>query len=293
MTAKIEVFDAALSHPAPTNLDEVVAQGVDGGVAGLLKVPAKRGSDIVIPGAHGQMFVPNKLFDAGNAVLSMWVRGVNPDGTLPGTTDSAARVAFHQRARALCDLFAPERVAIRHTLDDGTARQIVGEVTDVLDWSVRGSGRNTLGQVTVGLRCADPFWSDLDVSTQTVTGATGVTAQLGVFDGASAPMEDLLVVFGESSNPRIEQVSTGIFARVGKVIPTGGTITVDTANWQVYGAGGAPTTGLYEALTYGGRGTARWFALMPESGGPTVKFEHTGGGTRSVTITGRRRYRIA
>lgn len=294
MTAKIEVLDPTALNPTPTNLDQLVAQGVDDGATGLMKVPGKRGSDIVIPQAHGALHVPNKMFDAGNVVLPLWVRGINPDGTLPGTgEDDPVRVAFHQRARALCDLFAPEQVAIRHTLADGTARQITGEVTDVLDWSVRGNGRNTLGQVTIGLKCADPFWADLDPRSQTVTVTTGGTAQLGVFDGASAPMEDLLVTFGQSSNPRLEQTSSGIFVRVGKVIPSGGSITVDTAAWQVYGTAPAPTTGLYEALSYGGRGTAKWFALMPEPGGPTVMFEHTGGGSRSATITGRRRYRIA
>jgi hypothetical protein len=225
-------------------------------------------------------------------VLPLGVRGVNADGTIPGGTDSAARLAFHANLRALVAMFVvDERVRLRHTLSDGSVREIVGEVTDVIEPQVSGRGRYTLGRLAIALRCASPFWSDLTDSSQVVTSGGPVT--LTSFGGATAPMEDLQLLFGPQSNPRLTQASTGIFVEVGRVIAAGQTITVDTATWQVSGTGGV-AAGLYEDLVYGGRGTSRWFALHPEPGGgaPVVELTETGAGTGQVTVTGRRRYKI-
>lgn len=50
-------------------------------------VPAKRGSNLTIPGRHGTTWVANKPFDEGTANLTMWVNGANEDGTLPDDQD--------------------------------------------------------------------------------------------------------------------------------------------------------------------------------------------------------------
>lgn len=273
------------------NLDQLVAQGVEG-ITGLMTVPAKRNGNLVIPGAHGQLHAVGKRFDAANLVSPMWVRGVNPDGTIPSGTDDATRLAFHARVRALVAMFAPERVTLRHTLTDGTAREITGEVTDVLDFTVRGSGRHTLGQVAVGLNCADPFWTDLADTTDSITVTTGGTGTLEQFDGASAPMENLIVTFGQQSNPRLEQAATGVFVGYNGVIGAGQSLVVNTATWALSGTGGLTITAAsYTNLYYGGPGTSRWFALNPAAGGPVVALTHTGGGSATVTVTGRRRYK--
>jgi hypothetical protein len=288
VTQSVSVVDGA---GVERNLDQLVAQGVEG-VTGMLAVPGKRGSDLVVPGAHGELHIPAKRYNPANLVLPLWVRGVNADGTIPGGTDSAARLAFHANLRALVAMFVvDERVRLRHTLSDGSVREIVGEVTDVIEPQVSGRGRYTLGRLAIALRCASPFWSDLTDSSQVVTSGGPVT--LTSFGGATAPMEDLQLLFGPQSNPRLTQASTGIFVEVGRVIAAGQTITVDTATWQVSGTGGV-AAGLYEDLVYGGRGTSRWFALHPEPGGgaPVVELTETGAGTGQVTVTGRRRYKI-
>lgn len=47
------------------------------------KVPAKRGENLVIPGRNGAQWVPNKPFEVGSIVLSMWAVGALEDGTVP------------------------------------------------------------------------------------------------------------------------------------------------------------------------------------------------------------------
>lgn len=288
MTDQISVIR---SDGVEVDLDRCVDRSVEG-INGLLVVPAKRGSNLVIPQAHGELHIPGKRSTAGSVVLPMWVRGVLPDGSIPDPSDDGARLQFITNLRELISTFiVDELVTIRHTLTDGTAREIVGEVTATVEPEVSGRGRYSLGRLGVALNCASPFWSDLEPVTAEID--AGAPQVLTEFAGASAPMEDLLIEFGPQSNPRLEQPSSGIFVRMPRVISGGQTVTVDTAQWQVYGSGGV-AGGLYEDLQYGGRSTSRWFALRPEPGGgaPVVELTNTGGGSGTAVITGKRKYKI-
>jgi hypothetical protein len=265
-------------------------------VSGLHKVPGKRTQNVEIPGRHGNLWVPHKRYAPASFVIPMWVRGVNPDGSVP--SDPAARIAFYQRARALVDLFTiGEQVNLTYTLPDGTSRQLVAEVDDVLDFTVSGYGRYTLGKVSVGLTAADPFWSDTNPVTSTATLTTGQTTTLTEFGAASAPMDDLVVIFGASSNPTITQLSTGVFLGYNGVIATGQQLVVDTGAWTVSGAltaGGTwnPSSAPLQHIArirHGG-GVPRLFSLAPEDPAPVIQLSHTGGSSATVTISGKQRY---
>lgn len=278
------------SDGVEVDLDRCVDRGVEG-INGLVVVPAKRGSNLVVPQAHGELHIPGKRTGAGNVVLPLWVRGVLPDGSIPDPSEVGARLQFLHNLRELLSVFVEdELVTIRHTLADGTAREIRGEVTTTVEPDISGRGRYSLGRIGVALTCPLPFWSDLDPVTDLI--AAGGTQTLGAFADASAPMEDLLIEFGPQANPRLEQPSTGVFVRMPRVITSGQTVTVDTERWLVYGTGGV-AGGLYEDLAYGGRATSRWFALKPEPGGgpPVVELTNTSG-AGWATVTGKRRYKI-
>lgn len=293
MTEKVEIVTNPGTVAEQThNLDRLVAQGVEG-VAGLVAVPEKRAGNLVIPGSHGELHAVGKKSSPNVLVLPMWVRGVNPDGTVPA--DDGARLLFHDNLRTLIGLFTEgEQIVVRHTLTDGSAREILGEVTDAITPEVVGADRWTLGRFSVAVNCADPFWADVDPATSLVSLTSGATAALTEFGGASAPMEDLTITYAGISNPRLTQPSTGVYQQLNRVVGGGQTVTVNTATWQVSGTGGVGP-GLYEDIEYGGRRTSRWFALHPEPGGgaPVVRLDHTGGGVASVTVTGKRKHRIA
>lgn len=288
MTARI---DLVLGDGTVAALDQCVSFAVDGS-GGLVQVPAKRGGNLQVPGMHGEMHVWAKKYGPGTVLLPMWVRGVNTDGTIPSGSDTAARLLYHANLRQLLAWFTvDERLRVRHTLTDGTAREITGEVLDVIEPTQSGAGRTTLGRFTAALSCADPFWSDLADASATVP-STGASTSLAGFAGATAPMESLQIVLsGPLTNPRLAQPSTGIFVQINRALSAGQTVTVDTGMWQVYGA--PAMAGLFEQLTYGGRGTTRWFALRPGPGGvaPAVTLTATAG-SGTAQITGRRRFNI-
>ena len=280
-----------------TNLDNLVAQGIDD-ISGIHTVPAKRTPNVQIPGRHGALNVPQKRYDQTSLVMPMWVRGVNPDGTIP--TDPVARLQFHARLRTLVQLFTiGELVTIQHILTDGTARQIVAEVDSVINFAISAAGRYTLGKFSVGLTAADPFWSDLTTTAATFTLTTGQSSTLTGFAAASAPMDNLTVTFGPCSNPTLTQLSTGAFVTYNGIIGAGQQLAIDTQAWTVTGtlnAGGtwnpatAPTQHIARIQHGGGGG--RLFSLAPQNGGPVVQLVHTGGGTATVTITGPQRYLV-
>jgi len=296
MTAAVEVTTEA---GVTSNLDQLVQQGVDG-VTGLMRVPEKRGTNLVVPGQHGELHIPGKRYGAAAVVLPMWVRGVTPDGRVPGLSDESARLAFHANLRALVSLFTlDEQVTLTHRLTDGTKRVISGEVIATVEPEVRGSGRNTLGQFTVALNCPHPFWTEPDDTSATLTSHATVPTTLAGLVGADAPMEDLQVVIGPSTNPRFEQAATGIWMQYGGVVGAGQTLTIDTSNDPQTGFSAVGSGGLvvdYRQLTYGQPGvrtTNRWFALKPEPAGPKVLFTHTGGPAATATLTTRRKFKIA
>lgn len=282
-----------------TNLDNQLAQGVTG-VTGLHHIPAKRGANIQIPERDGELHVPGKLYGPGTVVLPLWVRGVNPvDESV--VSDTAARLLFHQRARDLAALFCVgDLVTVRHTLSDGTAREVTGEATDAIPFDVTSTDRWTLGQVTIGLTCADPFWADVVDTTADFTATTGSATSLTGFTQASARMNNLVVTFWPASNPRLTQPASGALLAYNGVIGAGRKLVVDTGAWSVTGtvdAGGTwlPTSPPLQHIARVEKGPhARLFTLSPERpAAPVVVLTHTGGGTARVTVTGRQRHLVA
>lgn len=282
-----------------TNLDNLVAQGLSG-ISGLYQVPAKRGANIAIPERDGELHIPRKLYGPATIVFPLWVRGVDPT-TEQVTSDAAARLTFHQRARDLAALFCVgDLVTVRHTLSDSTAREIAGEVTDAIPFDISSHDRWTLGQVTIGLNCADPFWTDTADTTADFTLTTGQTTSLTGFTAASARMNDLLITFYPGSNPKLSQPTTGAFFAYNGIISAGRKLVVDTGDWTITGtvdAGGTwdPSTAPTQHVARVEKGAhARLFTLSPERpAAPVVKLEHTGGGSMRVTAAGKLRYLVA
>jgi hypothetical protein len=284
-----ELLEVITADDVAHDLDECIRRGTSD-LSGIFSTPDKRGRNLVVAGEHGELHVVSKKYTSNVIVLTLWVRGANPDGSLP----EEGQEQFVENLRELTSWFTvDELVTLRYTID-GDAREIVGEVIASIEPKLDGFGRYRSASIKIALNCASPFWADVEPSEQTITLSTNATATLTEFAGATAPMEDLLVVFEQQNNPRLMQDSSGVFVALDRVITSGQTITVDTSAFEVYGSVGV-AGGLYEDLSYGGRGTSRWFALMPEPGGgaPIVRLLHTGGGSRSVTVTGKRKYKIA
>lgn len=269
--------------------ETITANGVDlrtilrnvESLSGALRAPARRGSNIVVPGRHGALKTQRKRYDVGELILPMWVKGANPDGTV-GTEDTQL-TRFYEQIDLLTQLFHSDTVVIDHTLPDGSVRRAVCELLEPLEWE-RNPASPLFGRVSVALTIPGAFWSDTTNRTQTVSLTTGQSVTLSQFAGATAPMDELMVTFGPGNNPELGQ--GGIFVAYDGIIAAGRTLVVNTTTWTLTGTGGLVVD--YSKLRHGGE--ARWFTLHPQSGGPEVALLHTGGGSMQVTIVGPRKY---
>jgi hypothetical protein len=132
-------------------------------------------------------------------------------------------------------------------------------------------------------------WTDTDsVSTGAVPLLSGDVLPLTVFDGATAPCTDLQVIFGEGNNPRL----TTSYNHLGwnGVINPGRELGIDVTTGTTHQAGGAVWTPGYDGLTYSPG--PRLFEVDPTEPLSAV-LTHTTGGSMTVEVSGKRRYRTS
>lgn len=259
-------------------------------LAGLLRTPERLAGSIAIPGRNGRLRQPGRTFESGEIVLPLWVVGADAV-TGANLTGDPAVTSYYARVDELVRLLHAATLTIDHTLPNGSVRRAVAEIADEpLDFT-RELGAPLFGRVVVTLTVPDAFWSDL---TSVTTGphllATGATQALSGFAGATAPMDELVVTFGPGANPELTQVSSGYLLAYDGVISADRQVQVDTAAWTVGPGSGTAWTPDVTKLRFGPE--ARFFTLLPEAGGvaPTVRLTHTGGGSVSVTVAGKRKY---
>jgi hypothetical protein len=250
-------------------------------VSGLFSTPERRGENVVVPGRHGAIPTP-KMFSENDLVLPLWINGAEDDGSIPGGS-TAAREWFARRDELLRILYA-DPLVLEFTRPDGTERSARVQVTGVLEFDRLQMA--PAAQVNIGLTVPSGFWYDSAAVTETITGATGTVETLSVFEGATAPMTDLTITFGPCNNPQL-LLGSDIALTYNGVIGAGRQLVVDTANWSLSTGVGTPWTPVYANLVF--TPGPRWFSLDPTI--PLeVTFNHTGGGSASVTITGKRAY---
>lgn len=253
-------------------------------LTGRLRTPAKRTSNVVVPGRHGALRNTTPMFAENILTLPMWVIGCDDHGQLPA--GSTERIEFFQRIDELSNLFLTSAgpLDIRHTLPDGTIRQCFADVMDALDFTTESA--NPIGKFGVSLVLADPFWRDLTTTTQQLT-ANGSSLTFTDFAGSTAPMQDLVAtIVGPWNNPRLT-FSDGSWVQYSETFTTGQGVVIDSANWSVTGI--SKTIALNK-LTYSGN-TSRWMSVPP---GPlTISLS---GSSRTdstkLTMAGRRKFLV-
>lgn len=253
-------------------------------VSGLLTVPARRGENVTVPGRHGAIRVA-KRFEPNDVVLPLWINGAQEDGSIP-IGSSAAKEWFKRRDELLRILYA-EDLLLEFTRPDGTARSARAQVTEILEFD--RIGMVPAAQVNVGLNLYEGFWFDSEPVSQTISGTTGVVAQLTAFADATAPMTDLTLTFdGPVNNPQITFAGGNTFVKYNGVISAGRKLVIDTGTWQVSPGTGSVWSPDPRQIEFAPG--PRWLEIDPSATPFEVQFFHTGGGSASCSIEGRRRY---
>lgn len=253
-------------------------------VAGMFTAPARRGGNVTVPGRHGAVRTP-KRFEPNEIVLPLWINGAAADGSIPGGS-TAAKEWYLRRDELLRVLYA-NPLLLEFTRPDGSPRSARAEVVDVLEFD--RIQMVPAAQVNVALTLFEGFWFDTDPVSQIITGTTGVTAELTAFAGATAPMADLTLTFtGPVNNPQLNLGAGDAYVKYNGTVASGQQLVIDTAAWQVSpGTGTIWSPDLRQIEFAPG---PRWLELDATVDPFEVAFLHTGGGSSSCSIAGRRKY---
>jgi hypothetical protein len=292
-----------VAPPVPTGSDTYFIDGVDlSGYAwrietaeGLQVTPGVIGEDVVLPGRDGALEVyggfgqPRRPDAVGQIVFSLWLKGVSSTtGLVPGGSTTAAE--YFARWDELVRLFHRRRVTIDHVKADGSTRRAIAHLSpgDSIG-PVRNPSSPWFGRFKATFAIPAAHWTDTAaVTTGQQSLATGGTLSLAAFAGATAVCTELTVTFGAGSNPRL---STS-WGHVGwnNVIAAGRQLGIDTATGTTNSAAGTGWTPGYDALTFAPG--PRLFEIDPSEALSAV-LTHTGGGTMTVEVAGKRRYRTS
>lgn len=251
-----------------------------GSLTGRLRTPGRRGADVQVPGRHGAIRTPRKRYAPGEVVLPMWVVGADEDGLVP--TSGPGRDLLYQNVNLLSRIFGADTVELIHTLPDGSARRVVGEPFEAIDFTTMAGGSRA--EFSVALSVAGAFWEDVDIVTTDRFDGMG-SWPVAEFAGSTAVMDDLQVTFhGPANNPRVE--SAGVWARYNEVLEAGQSITLDCAVWALSGSGVSVDYTLVEHA-----GDLRWWVMSPGDP-PVVEVSQTGVEEMGTTLSGRRKYMV-
>jgi hypothetical protein len=265
---------------------------------GRLTFPGTRGDSPTVPGDDGSIFVPNQNFDEGVMTLSMWVKGSDVDGAIPG--GSTAMAEFRKNLTKLTRIFGNKYrlLDVRQTWPAGDI-QYMCKVSDAFDFS--GNAYKKLAKFAVVLRVPDVFGQDVNntdyASATNLTSGTSLT--LTALDGGSAPTSDAIVVVnGPITNPRLTNNDTGEWVQLSLALASGTNWRFNCGTWGTRSGAGLSVSSLETAGTnrvaetsYGGGG-ARFLRLTPrDAGPPQITLTGTSPGTNTqVLIRARRKF---
>lgn len=252
----------------------------------LLATPSARGDNQVVPGRHGTIRTPHKRYTDSRPTLPMRVLGVDP---VTGGFVADGVSQLHTNRDTLLRVFHADTVLLEHTLPNGQSRSAYAELLGEPTVATRERSYPPMSRIELDLTLFEGFWFDtLAVSTE-ITGTTGVVQALTAFDGATAPMDDLTLTFGPCNNPQINFGNS--FVKYNGVVAAGRQLVINAGNWTVnHGTGAAWSPDLRQVEFAPG---PRWFSLDPTVAPFEAQFEHTGGGSATCTINGRRRHLAA
>jgi hypothetical protein len=250
-----------------------------------LSPPPLRGSNIVVPGLPGQIY-STKTLDSNQIVLSFWVQGCNPDGSVP--TTKSPKQTFDKNFLMLRRLFIPSAASqitlTKHWIDydTGVAKTASAQAqyTDGLEPTMTGRARAVF---SVSLNLADPlFYDSAPVNLPAIT--TQSSTSTVVVPGDWETSKITVNIAGPRVNPTFTITrpdGTVVKMTYSDTLVAGETATIDVANFDGISHNSDGTT--VESAGYVSHsGHVLWLSLMQGSNTIAV---NSSSGTGSISIS--------
>lgn len=238
-----------------------------------------RGEDITIPYAAGQRFIP-KVVDSRILPLGMWIRGCNPDGSVPANRSEK----FDDNWRALRSLlWNPRRqFALQKRIIQGGVTNTVTALAQYHGGLEPAMMGRYGAKFVVDLKLADPFFYDDAYTTfNLVNGDQTISVP-----GDSETTNILLTINGSRVNPEVRVTNDNGVTKVkynGHLL-SGESAQIDIKNYEsTTTPSGTPTFDSSGMVTHSGE--AQWLVLA--AGDNVVNVQSTSGiGTIQLQVKG-------
>lgn len=265
---------------------------------GIVHMAGLRTTGEVVPGRHGRPYVPGQRRETGKILLNMWAQ----DKDVNGAPGADPYVVWRSNMDKLLRIFDTtfQQVTIVEQLSGTDIRYADCEVTSAIDPDYLG---RAFGKFIVELEINNTFWTndtDLEWSSATGTGANaaGALQNITTFAGATAPMEDyLILVDGPWTSPEIVDGVTGHSLKYNGTLANGRQWLIDTTLWNslegpnTMGYTGTGGTSVITSTISSGYYSPRLFGLTPRDPNPQLKLLGSGLGAASrVRVKGRKKF---
>lgn len=254
---------------------------------GMLRAAALRTGGVTVPMAHGEISSALMLYGPGTVTLPLRVFGVN---RTTGAVTGDGVADLEANLRYLSGQFHKPTVLVDHVYSASLTKRASCRLRTEPFEASREMTSPPTAVLAVSLNLPGAFWRDVDpVTTPTYSLTSGATQALPAFAGSDAPIDDLIIRIGPSSNPRIYHADDTVVFGYDGIIPAGCQLVVDVANHDLsQSTGFTPNPSLIRYTPY-----AKWFQLEggPVDPAPTIRLTFTSGGTAALSFTGRRAYR--
>jgi hypothetical protein len=240
-------------------------------------LPKRRGGNVQIPYLDGERYA-KKLYAPRTDTLNMWVSPFDSTGKIP--SGKTAKEQLEINMEYLKGLFGVSGlVPIRKQMPDGTWRKAYAEVANGLEFERKSNGANWR-IFSLELIYPDPFWYAEDEITKVYTpSSTSYSCSLN--NTGTAPIRKMEIEFeGALVNPKLENLTTGVFIKIAGSISSAVIVTADTEAFTCIDDVAGVNNNWISSLTHSG--DTAWFTLNSGSNSLKIYTDEAPAGTVTV-----------
>lgn len=258
----------------------------------MMTIPPRIGENEEMPGNDGRMWVGDKRFDENEFDMHMWVRGCNPDGSLPADPANARLVRDH-----MGELMALFNVDVRDATDgrsemiieypDGVVRAAYVEFKNEINFLT--SARGNLAKFVITVVNPDAFWRTVTrIDSAPILYAFGSSStgiiKIPTHEGCTASIQGALIILRNAQPGPIKisdgSSSTGTGVKYMLSLAAGERLEINSNTWECrWYANAADNVGEdHSDYLFRLDGWGRWLRFQPSPNNRRINVELDLGG---------------